>query len=72
MSILTLNKLKNVLGREGIKVVSIESAHTMGPSFDDITSLDGDIIKAEGQMMIEIRVLMPINKAEKPLFTDVA
>ncbi len=63
MSITTLKKLISVLEREKIKVVSIESAHTMSEGSGDITSLAGDKIEAVGKTMVEIRVVMPTEKS---------
>jgi hypothetical protein len=62
MSIETLKKLSQILEKEDVKIVSIESAHTMSEGFGDITSLAGDKIKAMDKTMIEIRVLMPTEK----------
>lgn len=54
-----LNRLVEILEKENINVISIESAHSMSDGAGDITSLSGDKIKAAGKTMIEIRVVIP-------------
>ena len=56
-----LIKLTDVLDREGFKVISIEDAHIIGPGHSEITSLNGEAVKAEGHMMVEIQVIIPVH-----------